>query len=498
MKKLIDKLFNTRVSTSYMFILFGVSTLMLAGYFSYAWFTVQGVQQYSVVTGTLNGTVAIGSNSVTINGSGVITYTPSTDNDTITLTVTNTNDRTVKNSIYYYNLSDSSIEMGYTSDSPTIPTGEGVSVAAAKSLTYKIKIKGANGKQIKIGSSMGLSNSSLTLPSGTTAFPLLSDPTGAETLVAKANPEDLDYNSATDDQKNQMWTFSHEETEQLGATTDYRYIGANPNNYVKFNDELWRIIGVFDVDDGTGKIEKRMKIIRNESIGNYSWDNSKPESYYGTNNWLVARLNYLLNLGHESETCGGSLYWNRKSGTCYSGENNATTSCDFTSTGLNDTAKAMIGDTKWYLGGTSDWTTSSTGLTSHWYKYERGKTVNSERSNNWTGKVGLMYPSDYGYATSGGSSTNRASCMSKELFNWSDNSHRDCPNNDWLYNSSQHQWTMSPRADLFYRVFIVSYTGFVSCSSVFGALVIRPVVHLKSTIKITGGTGSSTDPFILG
>ena len=51
-----------------------------------------------------------------------------------------------------------------------------------------------------------------------------------------------------------MWTFSHEETEQLWTTTDYRYIGANPNNYVKFNDELWRIIGVFGVDDGTGKI----------------------------------------------------------------------------------------------------------------------------------------------------------------------------------------------------------------------------------------------------
>ena len=498
MKKLIDKLFNTKISTSYMFILFGVSALMLAGYFSYAWFTVQGVQQYSVVTGTLNGTVAIGASSVAINGQGVITYTPTTDSDTITLTVTNTNDRTVKNSIYYYNLSDTNITLGYTSDSPTIPSTTGVSVAQNKTLTYKIKINNAKGKQIKIGSSIGLNNSNLTLPSGTTAFSLLSEPSASETLIAKANPETLDYNNATADQKNQMWAFTHEATEQLAATTDYRYIGANPNNYVKFNDELWRIIGVFDVDDGTGKIEKRMKIIRNESIGNYSWDNSKTESYYGTNNWLVARLNYLLNPGHESETYGGSLYWNRKSGTCYSGENSATTSCDFTSTGLNDTAKAMIGDTKWYLGGTSDWTTTSTGLTSHWYKYERGTKVSSERSTNWTGKVGLMYPSDYGYATSGGSSTNRASCMSTELFNWSDNSRRDCPNNDWLYNSSQHQWTMSPRASLSYRVFIVSYYGYVSCSSVFGAFVIRPVVHLKSTIKVISGTGSSTDPFILG
>ena len=69
MKQLIDKLFKTKISTSYMFILFGLSAIMLVGYSSYAWFTVQGVQQYSVVTGTLNGTVAIGSNSVTINGS---------------------------------------------------------------------------------------------------------------------------------------------------------------------------------------------------------------------------------------------------------------------------------------------------------------------------------------------------------------------------------------------------------------------------------------------
>ena len=81
-----------------------------------------------------------------------------------------------------------------------------------------------------------------------------------------------------------MWTFSHEETEQLWTKTDYRYIGANPNNYVKFNDELWRIIGVFGVDDGTGKIEKRMKIIRNESIGNYSYD-CATDFQSGTSEW---------------------------------------------------------------------------------------------------------------------------------------------------------------------------------------------------------------------
>ena len=113
------------------------------------------------------------------------------------------------------------------------------------------------------------------------------EPTAAEVLAAKANAEDLDYNSATDAQKKEMWTFTHEATEQTTALTDYRYIGADPNNYIKFNDELWRIIGVFDTDDGTGKVEKRLKIIRNESIGSYSWDNKDTttgaENNYGKN-----------------------------------------------------------------------------------------------------------------------------------------------------------------------------------------------------------------------
>ena len=485
MKRLFKKLVTTNISTAYIFILLGISTLMMAGYFSYAWFTVQGVQKYSVVTGNLYGTVAIGTNSVTIAGQGVLTYTPTTDSDTITLTVTNTNDRTVKNSIYYYNLSDSTIQIGYTSDSPTIPSTTGVSVNQNKKLTYKIKINNAKGKQIKIGSSMGLNNSNLSLPSGTTAFSLLSEPSASETLIAKANPETLDYNNATTDQKNQMWTFTHEATSQLKATTDYRYIGANPNNYVKFNDELWRIIGVFDVDDGTGKIGKRMKIIRNESIGGYSWDYTSSGSY--TNEWSTSTLKTLLNSG---------AYYNRTTGSYYNGGPNAS-SVDFTSTGLTDGTKAMIGDAKWYLGGSSTYNDVTPSM---FYIRERGTDVyNSSRSTNWAGKVGLMYPSDYGYATSGGSSKNRASCLAEKLYNWTDNDYSDCKNNDWLLDTENYyQWTMSPRTAFSDHVFFVYRSGSVIDN--FDAMCTfesRPVVHLKSTIKITGGTGSFTDPFII-
>lgn len=298
--------------------------------------------------------------------------------------------------------------------------------------------------------------------------------------------------------KNQMWTFTQEVTEQLGATTDYRYIGANPNNYVKFNDELWRIIGVFDVDDGTGKIEKRLKIIRNESIGKYPWDNKDTttgaEEDYGKNNWPDARLNYLLNDGHESETYGGSLYWNRKSGTCYASLSNATTSCDFTSTGLTDSAKEMIGDAKWYLGGTANYNSSTNGLASHWYKYERGTTVYSGRSTNWIGKVGLIYPSDYGYATSGNSSTTRATCLAKGLYHW--NKASACYQNDWLFKSTTY-WSLSPYSSYSDEVFDVDYSGYVDYNAALNSYGVWPVVYLKSTIKVTTGTGSSDSPFIL-
>ena len=313
-------------------------------------------------------------------------------------------------------------------------------------------------------------------------------PLATDKILAKANPENLDYNSATDAQKKEMWTFTHEATEQTTALTDYRYIGADPNNYVKFNDELWRIIGVFDTDDGTGKVEKRLKIIRNESIGNYTWNYNASGKYI--NEWSIAQLNNLLNSG---------AYYNRTTGTYYNYNGNSTTASneDFTTTGLTEKARAMIGNAKWYLGGTANYTSSSNGLASHFYKYERGTGVYSERSTSWTGKVGLIYPSDYGYATSGGATTNRASCLAKELYNWKDSSVSDCSNNDWMYNSSNSQWTITPPRDDANGVFFVTSTGNVDYYYAYSILSVRPVVHLNSAIKVITGSGTKESPYIL-
>ena len=268
-----------------------------------------------------------------------------------------------------------------------------------------------------------------------------------------------------------------------------RYMGANPNNYVSFNNELWRIIGVFDVASSYGgPIEKRLKIIRDEQIGTMSWDNKGTN---GENNWVDSALMEVLNSG---------AYWNRTSGTCPSGQNGATKSCDFSATGLTEEAKSLIGDAVWNLGGTASFTSASNGLASHFYGYERGTTVYSGRPTYWVGKIGLMYPSDYGYATSGGTTTNRASCLAKQLYNWNNSSYSDCKNNDYLYNSSLYQWTITPVSSDSDRVFYVNSTGHVHNRG--GARnsndSASPVLYLKSTVEITGGEGTSENPYTLG
>ena len=266
-----------------------------------------------------------------------------------------------------------------------------------------------------------------------------------------------------------------------------RYIGADPNNYVQFNNELWRIIGVMNnIDDGTGTKETRLKIIRDEPIGNYSWDNKASgtgtsTSEYGSNDWSESALQIVLNSG---------AYYNRTSGECPYGQYGATTTCDFSSNGLTSEAKSMIGNAVWNLGGTASYTAA---LATDWYSYERGTTVYTGRPIEWIGQIGLMYPSDYGYATSGGSSVNRASCLAKELYNW--DSVSDCYNNDWLFDR-YHQWTLTPYSGYSDYVFHVgSNVNHYTASFRFNA--VSPALYLSSNVRISGGDGSESNPFTL-
>ena len=221
-----------------------------------------------------------------------------------------------------------------------------------------------------------------------------------------------------------------------------------------------------------------------------TWDN-KPSgtgsstSQYGSNDWSDSAIQVVLNEG---------AYWNRTSGTCPSDQNGATTNCDFSNAGLTKRAKAMIETVTWKLGGNSTYNDVTASM---FYERERGTTVYTGRPTEWVGEVGLMYPSDYGYATSGGSTTDRATCLATELYNWmSSTGFSDCYNNDWLFNGSL-QWTLTPRSSSSDFVFRVSYIGYLSSANANSDDGIRPSIYLKSNIAVTSGDGSENNPYIL-
>jgi len=250
--------------------------------------------------------------------------------------------------------------------------------------------------------------------------------------------------------------------------TEYRYWGAAPKNYVEFNNEMWRIIGVFDVDDGTGNVEKRLKIIRDESIGNLAWDTSTENGGCGINEWTQSDLKILLNEGD---------YYNRLN--------------TYASTGLLPEAKEMIGDVKWYLGAhaTNEVTAldiymAERGILTGKSNCTQGTTYCNDsvtRKTYWVGQVGLMYPSDYVYAS------NITSCSNVTLNKYSSS----CATTDWLLKKSYNQWTISTDADSSRAddVFYVNTAGDLYNVSAYNKTITRPVVYLLPDVKIVDGTG---------
>lgn len=266
-----------------------------------------------------------------------------------------------------------------------------------------------------------------------------------------------------------------------------RYYGANPDNYVYFNCsnynnptastcEVWRIIGVFD-----GKV----KIIRNSNIGTYAWDNMNGS---GSNDWSKATLMKLLNQGYTGT--GGSLYYNSKSGSCYAGQNKATKSCNFTSTGIkNDETRNMISENNWNLGATNGYTY----YPNQYYTYERGTSVYTGRPTSWIGKIAPMYLSDYAYA----SDFNKCN---KNLQGYTDT---NCTNTNWLKGVSSTAgsiyWTLTPKnsdADGVYDLLpYISSSVSVGSSGAYNSFNVAPTLYLNPDTIITKGEGTKDSPY---
>ena len=331
-----------------------------------------------------------------------------------------------------------------------------------------------------------------------TDTPYLTPPTAVDTLIKLTNNQN----------DSGLYTITHpaDSTLQIGATndiTEYRYRGASPKNYVTFNNETWRIIGIFPTDDGTGKIENRVKLIRDESIGDKYWNNciDKNRDFIcddtnkAMNDWTGATLNTYLN----------GTYLNS----------------------LDSTSKSLISNAKYYLGGLGIESNDEQGKIKvgqttgiQLYNYERKMqngncSYNSDEGcylgtgcyyygtnpNSFTEKLGLMYSSDYFYASE--------NCENKMMFEFDSNTGdiaetstkdiRACNTTNWLYNlkvDELHlpQLSVSPR----YALYLVSDGVVVEDDFIFYKSAVRPVLYLTSFTQITGGNGTIGSPYTLG
>ena len=312
----------------------------------------------------------------------------------------------------------------------------------------------------------------------------------------KVNADGAEYNTTT---KSNMFKMTHPATDQTPAQTEYRYIGDNPNNYVYFNCdslenqssstcEVWRIIGVFDVDDGTGNYEQRIKLVRGSALPDKKqWDDT-PE--LGKNEWVGSTMQTYLN-------DNGDYYMRSGLALNY---------------GLKVTAKSLISDAKYYLGGAPNH--SKYGTADAMYLWERSITVyiydkdNSIRSTSWVGKVALMYPSDeylvYANEVDAACYADPTKCYVDSFGTAEDNG---IPSNGWIYNSNNLEGQYSPYNNWFISTyafnnmdtFIVDSNGWLSGKYyAVSSCGVRPVLYLSSNVKITDGTGEQNNPYKLG
>ncbi len=247
---------------------------------------------------------------------------------------------------------------------------------------------------------------------------VVSNPTGGEALL-----EMVDVVTSGDG----LYADTYEERR-------YIYKGANPNNYINFNNELWRIISV--------ESDNTIKILRNEVLSNQAWDTSN------SNNWArPATLNTYLN----------EEYFNSL---------------------INEAQNQIINHIR-YIGAIE------------YNNNDLASQISDEKSNEWFGNIGLVTASDV--IRSNNDINLCGTLRLSNLVNYS-----ICRDTTWMY-SPYRWWTISPYFGYSNYVFYPIYDDRTMDNDRVNSSVFtpRPAVYLSPNVKITGGTGAETDPFLL-
>ena len=238
---------------------------------------------------------------------------------------------------------------------------------------------------------------------------------------------------------------------QTLETTPYGkvYSGIDPNNYIWFNDEQWRIIGVYG---------DKLKIMRATAL-------SMTYPYHTTilsNEWSGSHL--------QSETLYNNFYPT-----------------------LSNAAKEMIEENaSWNVG-------------------EVPQSANAPDAydmavmTSWTGKVGIISGYEYMYAAE-----NDGTCWSQSGYYFGgDSEYADCKSKDWMFNiltvnGTKNAWTINPRYNEYSsshdHAVLIYNNGDIGAPYVYNNNSVTPVVYLKSNVIITGGNGQigETNSYKLG
>ena len=507
-----------KIKETYLLLIIVIGLVSLSVYTTYALFTASTTIDDVV---SFNATLNTDNNLIEYE---MITLSPG-EVKMVEINVNNTYSTSLYYGAWYQIVSPSDtsdIVVGLTDDNTSSGSG-----ALAKTSSIKLIVGLANNSSktavINIGT-VGSTTSNLNLPTGRNLIPEGFDPTVADLVInsLKINGTEAttfpintgSYNidttcsdaSITYNQKTHKYEISNISKDKkatcgfnyttksnitylnnyiisLAGTTQgtgqvvnengYRYEGKNPNNYIYFNNELWRIIGVFDSASHGITNTNLVKIIRNDSIGGFIWDKT-----YKANNWANSSLYHILN----------DYYYNAINGTdgtyCYIGYG-IKGNCNYIRTGLQADYRNMVQSVTWYLGGPSDYSNP----VSTFYNDERDSTKkyssNSAYVNN---SIGLMYTSDYGY------SVLSSSCArTTNLKSYNTNA---CAGNVWLKFGSE-EWTVTHNSESSMYAFYINMDGEIINQLCIDAKSIRPVLYLKSNVKYINGTGTRGDPYII-
>ena len=280
---------------------------------------------------------------------------------------------------------------------------------------------------------------------------------------------------------------------EIPTATDYRYYGPSPNNYVCLDMEgsstcsdkhLYRIIGSIYVEK---EITNRLKVIKATSLtdgttSEFGWAYPAEGGGVGDTIWATpTNGNYSDSLTSGSqlmELLNSGYWWKGESGYYYNDYyTEPETTVDFANYKLSDNAKSYITTSRYYLYSNQTMGMTTTAM----YSCERGIT-SSYTSSYWDGLVGLIYPSDYGYAAGN-------TCASSIILT---SYNEECYKKEWLHNSSS-QWLMTQRSGS-----IIEYdgraVGYQPSDEIYS---VSPTFYLTSTTTIISGTGSIDDPYII-